>query len=78
MSRMMKITSVLSLLLLTGCWDRVEIEERGFVVGVGVDLLKKEEREEQLDDKQTIDETPFKLTYQFVEPRGLGFPILNI
>ncbi|WP_068785459.1 Ger(x)C family spore germination protein [Paenibacillus phocaensis] len=47
--------------LITGCWDRVEIEERGFVVGAGIDLAKEEEAERG----------QFLLTFQFVVPGGL-------
>ncbi len=32
----------ISIILLTGCWDRVEIEERGFVMGIGIDTGEKE------------------------------------
>ncbi|HEX7064697.1 MAG TPA: Ger(x)C family spore germination protein [Bacillales bacterium] len=28
-----------SLFMLTGCWDRIEIEDRGFVTAIGVDLV---------------------------------------
>lgn len=53
---------VLSLAVLTtGCWDRVEIEERGFVVGAGIDLAKEEEAQKG----------QYILTFQFVIPGGL-------
>jgi spore germination protein len=53
---------VLSLVVFTtGCWDRVEIEERGFVVGAGIDLSHEEEAEKG----------QFTLTFQFVIPAGL-------
>ncbi|HEU5138438.1 MAG TPA: Ger(x)C family spore germination protein [Bacillales bacterium] len=29
-----------SLLMLTGCWDRIEIEDRGFVTAIGIDLAE--------------------------------------
>lgn len=45
----------------TGCWDRVEIEERGFVVGAGIDLAEGEE----------ADHSKYVLTFQFVIPGGL-------
>ncbi|MGG3453982.1 Ger(x)C family spore germination protein [Paenibacillus rhizolycopersici] len=48
-------------LFLTGCWDRVEIEERGFVVGAGIDLAEDEEAEKG----------QYRLTFQFVIPGGL-------
>lgn len=53
--------------LLTGCWDRVEVEERGFVIGTAVDVMKDQE-------EQKGDNTPFEITYQFVIPRGLAAP----
>lgn len=34
-----------ALLLLTGCWDRREIEERSSVTAMGVDLIRKNEQE---------------------------------
>jgi spore germination protein len=55
------------LLLLTGCWDRVEIEDRGFNIGVAIDLA--EEREIESDKPQG--EYLFKGTYQIVVPGGL-------
>ncbi|CEI82628.1 MULTISPECIES: Ger(x)C family spore germination protein [Oceanobacillus] len=51
-------------LLLAGCWDEVNIEERGFVIGVALDLA-----EEQSGDKPII-----TMTDQFVVPSGLGTP----
>jgi len=44
-------------LLLAGCWDRVEIDQRGFVVGVGID--------------ESTDKERYLGTYQFVVPGGL-------
>lgn len=35
---------VLCITLLVGCWDKVEIEDRVFVLGIGVDKLKEEEK----------------------------------
>ncbi len=52
------------LFLLTGCWDQVDIEERGFVVGAGIDLM----------DKKQNGEYQIKLTNQFVVPSSLGTP----
>ncbi|WP_179151963.1 Ger(x)C family spore germination protein [Oceanobacillus senegalensis] len=49
------------LLLLTGCWDEVELEERAFVSGVAVDLA------EEHGGKIT-----FEMTEQVVVPGGLG------
>ncbi len=52
-------------LLLAGCWDEVNIEERGFVIGLALDLA----------DEQSRKGTPeITLTDQFVVPAGLGTP----
>ncbi|MEJ8543824.1 Ger(x)C family spore germination protein [Brevibacillus borstelensis] len=68
------LTAVLSVSFLSGCWDQVQIEERGFVIGVGIDLPASKETE-----KQTEREAPDKpkgkrrylVTHQFVVPGGL-------
>ncbi|MGX4668860.1 Ger(x)C family spore germination protein [Cerasibacillus sp. JNUCC 74] len=52
------------LLFLTACWDRVEIEKRGFVVGSAVDLV----------DKKTDGTYELEVTNQFVIPTGLENP----
>lgn len=51
-------------LLLMGCWDETNIEERGFIVGSAIDL----EDEKKNDNHQVI------LTNQFVIPPGIGTP----
>ncbi|WP_134685015.1 Ger(x)C family spore germination protein [Brevibacillus migulae] len=46
----MKWTMFLALILpvfLTGCWDRVELEERGTVLALAIDLAKENEMEEE-------------------------------
>ncbi|ASN07024.1 Ger(x)C family spore germination protein [Virgibacillus necropolis] len=48
--------------LLSGCWDQVNIEDRGFVVGISLDLLEKKG-----DDNYTL-----KKMEQIVVPAGLG------
>lgn len=50
-------------IFLTGCWDRIEIEERGFYVGAAVDLAEKE------DDQDSLQ---YSLTYQMVVPSALN------
>ncbi|WP_130860326.1 Ger(x)C family spore germination protein [Gracilibacillus phocaeensis] len=55
------------LVFLSGCWDEINIEERGFVVGLSLDLA-----EEQSGDKPII-----TVTNQFVVPAGLGTPNEN-
>lgn len=44
-------------IFITGCWDRVEIEDRGFVIGAALD---------------TSDKKKIKLTFQFVVPSALS------
>ncbi|WLD92752.1 Ger(x)C family spore germination protein [Alkalihalobacillus sp. AL-G] len=51
-------------ILLTGCWDRVEIEERGFVIGTAIDISG--ETIEQVGKHELM------MTNQFVVPGGLG------
>ncbi|CAH2211805.1 Ger(x)C family spore germination protein [Tepidibacter aestuarii] len=43
------ILTIIISTLLTGCWDKVEINNRGFVIGLGIDKLKEEEKKEELD-----------------------------
>ncbi|MFC2949472.1 Ger(x)C family spore germination protein [Virgibacillus sediminis] len=65
----MKKTKILLLILsviplLAGCWDSLEIEERGFLVGIAVDLL----------EKQDNGSYQLEMTEQIVNPAGLGTP----
>lgn len=53
------LCSFIVISLLTGCWDRVEIEERGFVVGVAID---------QAEDKGNKNQKKLMLTQQIVVP----------
>lgn len=50
----------LILLLCSGCWDAIEIEQRGFVIGAGIDLDEENSK------------MPLKLTQQFVVPSAIG------
>ncbi|MBP1961511.1 Ger(x)C family spore germination protein [Paenibacillus aceris] len=54
-----------TLTLLTGCWDRVEINQRGFVVGVAIDKPEGESK------------STYKGTYQMVVPGGLKLSSAN-
>ncbi len=38
---------LLCTILLTGCWDKIEIEERSFILSIGIDKSPKEEMEPQ-------------------------------
>jgi spore germination protein KC len=44
---------ILCMLLLTGCWDQVEIEDRLFVLGIGIDKTKEEEKKTP-EDRYTL------------------------
>ncbi|UKS30401.1 Ger(x)C family spore germination protein [Paenibacillus sp. HWE-109] len=50
---------IFTICLLTGCWDRVEINERGFVVGVAIDFNKGNDKHK------------YEGTYQVIVPAGL-------
>lgn len=52
------------LFLLSGCWDSINLEDRGFVVGTIIDLE---------DSSGTY--PVFKVTNQFVIPSGVGSPV---
>lgn len=56
---------VFILALLSGCWDELNIEERGFILGTAVDL----EESEQESERYRV-----ALTNEFVVPRGIGSP----
>ncbi|PYI57270.1 Ger(x)C family spore germination protein [Paenibacillus flagellatus] len=60
----------------TGCWDRVEINERGFVIGVAIDLPDEkgsEAEKEQTALSKVHGDRRFKATYQFVSPGSLQY-----
>jgi spore germination protein len=60
--RNLKVMTVLvSLLIMTGCWDSIEIEQRGFVIGAAIDL-----------EDQNKEEKGIKLTQQFVVPGAMS------
>ncbi|MFD2924124.1 Ger(x)C family spore germination protein [Halobacillus naozhouensis] len=58
--------SFLSIVILTGCWDQVQIEQRGFVLGAAIDLSESEKV------TQSAEAPSFALTYQIVSPGGMG------
>ena len=55
-------------IFLTGCWDQVEIEKRGFIIGIAFDLAQKKGGELDAPEEKKV----YKGTYQFVIPSGLG------
>ena len=54
-NKSIRVTAVLLLciLLLTGCWDQVEIEDRLFVLAIGIDKTKEEEKKTP-EDRYTL------------------------
>jgi spore germination protein len=60
-------------MVISGCWDRVEIEERGFVVGATVDTPKnvKAKEHEVEEAGKTSKQHRYSVTYQFVVPGEL-------
>lgn len=68
------VSMLLSTILVSGCWDQVQIEERGFVVGVAVDVPRnenvKEKAEQEAPDKPKGKQR-FLVTNQMVIPGGL-------
>lgn len=52
--------------MLTGCWDRVEIDQRGFVVGVAID---KPTTGKEAHDGHSADR--YRVTYQIVIPSAM-------
>ncbi len=48
------VAALLLLPLLSGCWDRIEIEERAVVLGVSIDTVSKEEGEKEEDEVSHI------------------------
>ncbi|TCP20305.1 Ger(x)C family germination protein [Scopulibacillus darangshiensis] len=63
---------LLLLVLMTGCWDQIEIEERGFEIGVAIDLSKDVPELVESGSELAKDNGRFALTDQFVAPGGLG------
>lgn len=78
MDKTMKLAIiVICVVLLTGCWDKIEIEERSFVYGIAIDL----------SENSTKENKEIKLTQQFIIPENLsstssnagnGQPYLNM
>ncbi len=67
----LSLLSLLFTLLAAGCWDRVEIEDRGFVVGVAIDKAKDEENVAESKGRPK-GKRRYLVTYQIAIPGGLG------
>ncbi|MEG2935751.1 MAG: Ger(x)C family spore germination protein [Clostridium sp.] len=75
-NKVLNLILVLSLaLLLTGCWDRIEIDRRAFVstigIDVGSDVDKKGALSEDVDIKNFKDMNMVKVTYGFPDLRHM-------
>lgn len=55
------LTFEILLLVLTGCWDKKEVEEMSYVVAIGLDLPK----DIDIEKEQALD-----VTFQFANPKG--------
>lgn len=63
MDKTMKMATILiCTILLAGCWDKIEIEERTFVYGIAIDL----------SDQATEENKELQLTQQFVIPENIS------
>lgn len=60
------LAMLLSLLPLAGCWDRTELEQRGFVTGIAID-----EGGDRDDKANHGGRLPLRVTFQEVIPAGL-------
>lgn len=52
--RVLMLSSLLLLVPVAGCWDRVEIENVGIVLGIGLDLPAKENSTKTMPDEQRL------------------------
>jgi spore germination protein len=90
MKKYIVVFQIFTLLLLAGCWDRTEIEDVGFILGIGLDPVKESDEEVERKEKEMGFELPhdqmFKATYQIAIPgniqtqqsAGKGKPSFNI
>ncbi|MBK5350669.1 Ger(x)C family spore germination protein [Bacillus sp. TH22] len=67
-----RITSIVFLLLLTGCWSSHEIEELGFAVGIAIDKEKETKIEKEIEEKGGgyKKKNLITTTYQFVKAQS--------
>lgn len=43
---------LISVLLVTGCWDKIEIDKRAFVIGMGIDKFEAPKKEEKKGEQE--------------------------
>lgn len=60
--------SLILLFLASGCWDRVEIEDRAFVLASGLDWAAAGPARESLEPAGYVGDRQYRLTLQVVEP----------
>ncbi|MDI3508763.1 MAG: hypothetical protein PWP55_955 [Clostridiales bacterium] len=52
------------MLILTGCWDKVEIDKRAFVLGVAADVAPESNGNKGMEDIEGYNANPFMLTLE--------------
>lgn len=52
------------MLTLTGCWDKVEIDKRAFVLGAAADVAPESNRNKGMEDIEGYNANPFMLTLE--------------
>jgi Ger(x)C family germination protein len=52
------------MLILTGCWDKVEIDKRAFVLGAAADVAPESNENKGMEDMEGYNANPFMLTLE--------------
>ncbi|GAA3401529.1 Ger(x)C family spore germination protein [Paenibacillus hodogayensis] len=71
---LVSLVAMLLATLLTGCWDRLEIEERAIILGVGIDAAPKDEVDKPKnitfigDNRPKMDAPKLRVTVQIAVP----------
>ncbi len=65
------IITVVSMLL-TGCWDKVEINERAFVTALGIDIVSGEETKEEEKSEINLEGERYLITYALPNIAAIG------
>ncbi len=70
-------------IILTGCWDKVEINERAFVTAVGIDILNEKETGEEKDKTDKKQSDRYLITYilpniEAIGKEGQGEPVFIV
>lgn len=75
MKKLLKITALLSIvMLISGCWDLIEIDRNFFISAIGIDLYKGEEHShEEAEEEDGIGELDrYVITYVAPDLRSIG------